>query len=169
MIKARCPACKRLHLYSKSDWRYISGIPSKKALCSRGCLRNYIVRQDGEYPSEAISPDAARQGNVYSKRFNSWFCSYYEVLVASWLNDNKIEFEYEKLAFLMGERNRQYIPDFYLPQYKVFLEVKGVWEQGAKKKVKEFVMTYPETPLIIVPWTLYNEFKKDGTEERIIT
>lgn len=48
--------------------------------------------------------------------------SKYEKVCAELLEKNKIRFQYEPLILLEG---RQYRPDFYLPDYDLFLEICG--------------------------------------------
>jgi DNA helicase-4 len=48
--------------------------------------------------------------------------SKYEVRCADYLYTNGIQFQYEPLMLLKG---RQFRPDFYLPEYNLFLEICG--------------------------------------------
>jgi len=48
--------------------------------------------------------------------------SNYEKKTAEYLDKNKIKYQYEPLILLDG---RQYRPDFYLPEYNLFLEICG--------------------------------------------
>lgn len=48
--------------------------------------------------------------------------SKYEKRTAEYLEKNKIKYQYEPLILLEG---RQYRPDFYLPDYNLFLEICG--------------------------------------------
>jgi hypothetical protein len=50
----------------------------------------------------------------------------WELIVAKWLDDNQIKWEHETKSFEYewnGVRN--YYPDFYLPDFDFFIEVKG--------------------------------------------
>jgi len=50
----------------------------------------------------------------------------WEVIVAEWLDDNNIVWEHETKCFdYVWNGNRKYYPDFYLPDYDVYIEVKG--------------------------------------------
>lgn len=64
---------------------------------------------------------------------NSW-----EVIVAKWLDKKKIKWEYEKHSFIRPNGKR-YIPDFYLPEKKIYLEVKGYFYKGSAEKMNDFV------------------------------
>lgn len=52
--------------------------------------------------------------------------SKWEVKFARWLTDNSIDFEYESKAFKYEYNNSKkiYYPDFYLPKYDLYCEVK---------------------------------------------
>ena len=52
--------------------------------------------------------------------------SSWEVMVAEFLEERSISFEYEKHKFpyVVDEVQRYYFPDFYLPSYELFIEVK---------------------------------------------
>lgn len=78
-----------------------------------------------------INPESYSKNNVVGRVKNieyngvnlkgSW-----EFIVAKWLDENKIIWEYESKFFIYewnGEK--KYFPDFYLPEYDLFLEVKG--------------------------------------------
>jgi hypothetical protein len=75
----------------------------------------------------------------------------YEKLTASALDRLRIKWEYEPYIVLISYKKGRhviYVPDFYLPQYRVFIEVKGVWDIGAFRKVKMLSQTYPVIVLL---------------------
>lgn len=45
--------------------------------------------------------------------------------------------------FTPAGRRRNYIPDFYLPDLDMYIEVKGYWTDTARTKMKDVVMRYP--------------------------
>jgi len=50
----------------------------------------------------------------------------WEVLVAKWLDNNHIVWEHETKCFdYVWNGNRKYYPDFYLPDFNIYIEVKG--------------------------------------------
>ncbi len=51
----------------------------------------------------------------------------WEVKTAEWLDFNKIEWQYEHCSYpyIFEGKERRYFPDFYLPEYDSYLEVKG--------------------------------------------
>lgn len=68
------------------------------------------------------------------------YLSSYEKKFAAWLEKHNIEYKYEWYGFVMETRARSeiYIPDFYLPQYGTFIELKGRWEGKAFTKSTKF-------------------------------
>ena len=51
--------------------------------------------------------------------------SKFEVRVAADLGKRKIDFQYEKVSFDYVPKIRNYTPDFYLPESKIYKETKG--------------------------------------------
>jgi hypothetical protein len=66
--------------------------------------------------------------------------STWEVIMAMRLDELNIKWERDenmKLPYLSkAGRKRNYIPDFYLPAYDVYIEVKGYFTESAKHKMK---------------------------------
>jgi hypothetical protein len=66
--------------------------------------------------------------------------STWEVIMAMRLDELNIKWERDenmKLPYLMKSgRKRNYIPDFYLPEHDVYIEVKGYLTDSAKHKMK---------------------------------
>ncbi len=51
--------------------------------------------------------------------------------------DIKIHYRDKKL------RSRNYVPDFYLPEYEIYIEVKGYWTDRAKWKMRDVMVRNP--------------------------
>ena len=49
-----------------------------------------------------------------------------------WIRNPSLKLKYTT----RGRRARNYIPDFYLPDYDVYIEVKGYWTDAARHKMK---------------------------------
>lgn len=49
-----------------------------------------------------------------------------------WIRNPNLKLKYTT----RGRRARNYIPDFYLPDYDVYIEVKGYWTDAARHKMK---------------------------------
>lgn len=67
------------------------------------------------------------------------FKSKAEIYVAKYLYDNNIEFEYEslKIQYIRTDNTKHlYIPDFYLPQINLLIEVKGKYYMNEDDQLK---------------------------------
>ena len=79
-----------------------------------------------------------------------WLRSSYETRYAGILNLLGILWEYENTAFKLPSNNTSYRPDFYLPEYDTYIEVKGYLSPTNRRKMTEFHEVYPEERLFIV-------------------
>jgi len=66
-------------------------------------------------------------------------------LNVEWKRDENMKLEYRSKT----GRKRNYIPDFYLPAYDVYIEVKGYWTDAAKYKMKDVQKRNPVKILIL--------------------
>lgn len=66
-----------------------------------------------------------------------WVRSTWERAVTDFLFKNNVEYEYESKRFLIGSK-RSYRPDFYLPQYDLYIEVKGYMCSKSKLQLEWF-------------------------------
>jgi len=64
----------------------------------------------------------------------------YEFAYAKYLDANKILWMYEMETFDLGDRT--YTPDFFLPKFEKFIEVKGYMSDKAQKKIDMFLEQY---------------------------
>lgn len=60
-------------------------------------------------------------------------------LKIKWVRDPLMKIEYRDKKL----RLRNYIPDFYLPELDIYLEVKGYWTDAAKWKMKDVCQRNP--------------------------
>ena len=76
------------------------------------------------------------------------FRSTWEAAFAEDLDRENIKWEYEKHRFFLSN-GKSYTPDFYLPESKTFIEVKGYWTESAKEKFKVFKKEFSQIKLIV--------------------
>lgn len=69
-----------------------------------------------------------------------WMRSSWEVAFTYWLDLSGIKWLYESKTFDLG--NTTYTPDFYLPEFNCYIEIKGYWRDDAKKKFSLFRRKY---------------------------
>lgn len=76
--------------------------------------------------------------------------SNWEILYAGWLDSKKLHWEYEPLITRLKEINMCYCPDFYVKEWKKFVEVKGYLSEDGKKKIEAFKEKFGDKKLIVV-------------------
>jgi len=79
---------------------------------------------------------------------NIWFRSTWEANFAKWLTLSNIKWLYEQKTFDLGKTN--YTPDFYLPEFNCYIEIKGWWRRDAKRKFKLFKKNYLNVNIIVL-------------------
>lgn len=144
-------------MVSQKDWHLVSGL--ENVVCSRECAWKFIETMPSGtgYLNCAMQVGMGQPNESFSPMLRMHFRSEYERHVAEALRDSDIRFEYEKYTFPVKNR-AHYTPDFHLPQYRVFVEVKGAWGVSAKSKITSFKRLYPTVSLLILPWTIAPSF-----------
>ena len=80
----------------------------------------------------------------------------------AWKRDRKMKLAYKT----RGGRKKNYIPDFYLPDYDIYIEVKGYWTDAAKHKMKDVQARHPVKILILESLEEISNIKIKTLEER---
>jgi hypothetical protein len=98
------------------------------------------------------SPHGKRNAVVTQRGAQIRMIGSYEPLVAFALSASDIVWSYEPKAFplVLDGKRVTYRPDFYLPEYNMWLEVKGFWRGDAYQKVSQFYIQYPNENLRIL-------------------
>jgi hypothetical protein len=79
----------------------------------------------------------------------------FEELDIKW---KKLKTNKDILEYTMDGKVRCYTPDFYLPAYDVYLEVKGHWWGRDREKMDIVLKTYPDKNIVIVEKEQYEKF-----------
>ena len=79
----------------------------------------------------------------------------FEELGIEWV---KLKTNKDVLEYVMDDKVRCYTPDFYLPAYEVFLEVKGRWWGRDREKMDIVLETYPNKNIVIIEKEQYEKF-----------
>ncbi len=74
--------------------------------------------------------------------------SSWEILFAQFLDLSGIKYQYEPKIFDLG--NTTYTPDFYIPEFDLYIEIKGYWRDDAKKKFNLFKKNYQDKNIKIL-------------------
>ena len=106
-------------------------------VCSGKCFAKLMREEDIYKNPEKEFPKQVKKfyGQNESKR------SQYEVRMADLLDRLKIKYQYEPYIFTLSDKSG-YLPDFYLPRSKIFLEVKGLKYSEGMIKFKRFCLEY---------------------------
>lgn len=78
----------------------------------------------------------------------------FEQLGICWV---KLKTNKDTLKYEMGGKIRSYTPDFYLPDYNMYVEIKGFWWGNDREKMKIVLDTYPDKNIAIVEKDEYEE------------
>jgi len=167
-MKLICSVCGNEFIIKLYEFTYINF--DEPFICSSNCILTWIVECGMTKDSVPCVSSLSRKDiyffndytdNIYGIRQLDndgidCFRSRYERSIALFLDANHIIFEYEKWGFIMDSCT--YTPDFYLPYYDCFIEVKGSWGAGVKRKMSKFRARYKSVRLLIIPWVLRKNF-----------
>lgn len=133
------------------------GMQYSPKVCSAECLKKYLL-MNKKYNSMDEMRGRIKGVEIFYNITTGDFRSKIEMDVAKFFIDNNIDYEFEEAALMY--RKRMYLPDFYLPQYSVFVEIKdSVWEAYAYTKFKTFEK---RVPLILITRQLLTAWHKKG-------
>lgn len=74
----------------------------------------------------------------WSEKLQVPFRSNWEIELAEIMTELGIKYEYEPERFYFRGEGESYLPDFYLPEYNVWVEVKGYMDKRSLRRVKLF-------------------------------
>jgi hypothetical protein len=136
MVEVICanPKCKKVFLQDR--WQ-------KRKFCSKKCAIEVI----GGRPT---SPKAARGKAGIRKDINEtiYFYSRWEANFARLCNHLDIEWVHQPKTFDLG--SQKYTPDFYLPNYDLYIEVKNFLWKYSKIRDEKFRKFYPNIELTLL-------------------
>ncbi|WP_218924886.1 hypothetical protein [Priestia megaterium] len=78
----------------------------------------------------------------WSEKLQMSFRSNWEIELAEMLTELGIKFEFEPQRFYFRREKESYLPDFFLPEYNCWIEVKGYMDERSLKRVKLFKKYY---------------------------
>ena len=70
-----------------------------------------------------------------------------EELTIKWI---KLKTNKDTLEYVMDGKIRRYTPDFYLPEFEMYFEIKGFWWGNDKEKMSIVLNTYPDKRIVII-------------------
>jgi hypothetical protein len=122
----------------------------QRKTCSRECGRELIAR------TARANPNCGGETNYKRYHYNGVLMdSAWEVEIAQWMDEHKVRWERSrKLMFwwtdTVGAKHRYY-PDFYLPDYNVYLDPKNRYLISRSREKMEAVQRENE---IVIVWGL---------------
>lgn len=121
--------------------------------------RKISIAQSGENnPNFGRSPPkGSGTGRGSYCRKGHWVRSTWERKIADWLFDENIEYQYEPERFVFNSRI-SYLPDFYIPQCDLYLEVKGYMR--SKNKIQHKLFVQKGYRLLVIDKSVYSGFEK---------
>ena len=157
----RCQPCFHKLKLGKNNPNYIDGRTTRLNYCvdcnkligyqatrCRNCNNNYIKlkglrkgNKNSHFGKKAVHGKKIKYKNIYMR--SSW-----EVGFAKWLDAFDINWQYESKTFNLG--NYTYTPDFYLPDFNYYIEIKGWLTNISKIKLNLFKKQYPDIKLKIL-------------------
>lgn len=166
-----CCFCGNGHQITKRQDRHLHD--RLTYFCSVHCLARQITTALDSTPTcryTRFIPDDYTITNdpyaVWDKHKEMFFRSSYEKLISDFLDILGVGWMYEPYQFDVG--TTIYVPDFYLPDKDIFLEVKGYWLNASRRKMSFFIQDYPKVNLILIPWNMKNDitsFVKENTND----
>ena len=77
-----------------------------------------------------------------------------EDLGISWI---KLKTNKDTLKYVMHGKERSYTPDFYLPEFDMFFEIKGFWWGNDREKMEIVVNTHQDKRIVIIEKQEYEQ------------
>src|SRR3989338_9867238 len=124
-----------------------------RKFCSKVCAMKVIG-------SQPTSPRAARAKAGIRKDLGTfYFYSRWEANFARILNLLKIKWEFQPKTFDL--KSQKYTPDFYLPDYNSYIEIKNFLSDYSFNRDQNFRSLYPNKKLILILKENYLKLQKD--------
>jgi len=128
-MRFECVICGR-GIDITTFYEFLTFIPK---VCSKSCFKEFITLNRFEPVTRMIKLEKVIENNFR----NDW-----ERQFADTLNSISIPFEYE--SYLIDDGSKViYIPDFYIPEYNLIFEVKGLFHTAYKTKFRYYATQYP--------------------------
>jgi hypothetical protein len=161
-VRVSCEECETRTSMKESE--FYSGLPF---FCSASCISHII----DAYPLGKFSlPKKVLKGNKKVVEEEASFPvmgnelyvrSRFEAVFAEWFFKTRREIlQYEPCTFILHHKKgiAHYTPDFWIPERGLFIEVKGMWKLGSRSKMNLMLKTYPNLPILWIPWAARRTF-----------
>ena len=114
------------------------------------------------YGKAAKSTNGDYKGGHRNDIDNIYFRSSWEANIARVFKYKNIEFEFEEHRFelIVNGVETVYIPDFFIKQSNMYVEVKGYWREDAKIKFECFKNQYKDIKIMVIGPKEYKNIEK---------
>jgi len=69
----------------------------------------------------------------------------------------KLKTNKDTLKYVMNGKERSYTPDFYLPEFDMYLEIKGFWWGDDREKMRIVLETHTDKRIVIIEKQEYEQ------------
>jgi len=150
----RCACCG-----NSFEVKNFKGMPHTPMVCSADCLKEFFRDKavDPRLFARLFTEDGLNGLRAFDNitNFAVGGRSEIELKIAEFFDKNGIAYEYEKYSLMLDKD--MYLPDFFLPRYNIFIEVKyDVWERGAYAKLRRMSYLYP---IYLITKEIYDVWK----------
>ena len=148
----RCIKCTGKFYSNKNRWNWKGGKPKCKkcgkllacytSIYCNDCKGNFISTWRKRNYRGKNNPVYGKVTKAIRLKYKSiWFRSTWEANFAKWCDLSGIKWKYESKTFDLEDIT--YTPDFYLPEYDYYIEIKGWWKKIDLIKKKKLKNLFP--------------------------
>jgi hypothetical protein len=173
------------HYDSGASWRELKNLGFSNREYEEAKKNGLIVARSvsegmrlalAKYPRPKMSDKARRELSERQSLSNSggksrWYTVSGVRVQGTWERDVALKFEElgvkwtkpktnsDIFRYEMDGKIRSYSPDFYLPDYDIYVEVKGYWWGDDRRKMDIVIKSYPEVKFLIVEKDQFEQIK----------
>lgn len=176
-----CRSCSVKKLWKKDEYAqnhivgYLKSWSPERRNNSRELMKNnWKNKKFRKKVLNILNDPIIKQKSLTNRKYNRIneygvsFRSTYEYRFATALNKLGVEWKFEPRYFrLKSFDNKIYFPDFYLPKYNMWIEVKGYFTKLAKQKFEMFIKDYPDIKIKVFYLDNIKEIEKGNIREII--
>lgn len=142
----------RVYYSGKENGNYIDGRTKATHYCIEINCNNKVSKKGNRcIKCSNKGPNNSRYGKPIKPNWVKYrthhFRSNWEMWFSQFLTLSGYKWKYESKTFDLGDTT--YTPDFYLPEWDLYIEVKGYFSDKAKEKMKKFKELYKNINLEI--------------------
>lgn len=148
----RCNKCVIRTGRVKKKYYCIDCGKQRSAIQCKRCWKCYVKWSQNPRNNKMFGKKAKHGKRIKYK--GTYYRSTWEANFAKFLDLSGIKYRYEPEVFDLG--NTTYRPDFYIPEWDLWIEIKGWFKKDAKKKIKLFKLIVNKNLKILMKKDLEN-------------